>query len=990
MTLVEKLQIQLFGVPQLLWQGQPVTIPRSQHRALLYRLAATLTPVAREQLCFLFWPDTDDNTARRQLTQAVSHLRRALPDPDLLQVTKEYVSLDAAKVAVDSAAFTLLCSGREKALQQCKSAVELYKGPFLDGISLPGCPEFEHWQFGERRRFEQDYLDSLLLLLNGAPGANSNAALIEYARRYLIVDELAEEIHRRLIELYVLAGDRSAALRQFESCRLILARELGVAPLPETRAAYEAALNNRETRPTPPVPTQAWTTLASLALPFVGREQALARMEQRFGQACQQQGGVLLIVGEAGIGKSRLLQEFATKQQGQATILAGAGQPGEHGLPYHPIAQALRQGLHLTGATLAVEPIWLAEASLVLPELRTLYPALPPPLQSDPNQARTRLFNALVQLTLALVRHMGPLLFCQDDLHWSDNATLEWLAYLGTRLHGEPLLVIGTYRKEEPDTVAQLRHTLQRTGVLTEVDLLGLETAAVHQLLQYADPSTMNQQAIALHLQRMTRGNTFFLLEVMRSFLESARKLEELTQMEALPITPTVSEMVVIRLSRLSPVAQQLLEAGAVLGVGFAYELVQQTAGRTELEALDGLDELQRRYLLRETANGYQFHHEIIRRVVYERLSYWRKRLLHRRAAEALEMLYATDLEPVSWQLATHYEQANLPAQAIPFYEQAARFALRTFAHQEAITLLTNGVKLLQSLPTTPERQRQELEIQIMLGSTLIGARGFGAVEMKEAYARAWELAQQLPNQPGLFSAMWGVWSFYNTQGQMRQALDVVWPLLALAEREQNVDHIIGACRALGSNLFHAGELQLARQYQERAIALYDRQQHQWSHIFHYGADSAVICQATLAITLWLLGYPDQALACSEKTLALAEAVAHPFSQTFALIYIAWFHQLRRARLDAQRCAVAGLALSSQHNFKGFSGMGAIIHGWALVDQGQVRAGIQQIEHGVSIWKSTGGYIAVPLWQSLLAEAYGKDGRTAQGLALLTEALADL
>lgn len=224
----------------------------------------------------------------------------------------------------------------------------------------------------------------------------------------------------------------------------------------------------------------------------------------------------------------------------------------------------------------------------------------------------------------------------------------------------------------------------------------------------------------------------------------------------------------------------------------------------------------------------------------------------------------------------------------------------------------------------------------------------------------------------------------------MQQALEVVWPLLALAEREQNVDHIVGACRALGSNLFHAGELQLARQYQERAIALYDRQQHQWSHIFHYGADSAIICQATLTLTLWLLGYPDQALACSEKTLALAEELAHPFSQTFALIYIAWFHQLRRARPDAQRCAVAGLALGSQHNFKGFSGMGAIIYGWALVDQGQVRAGIQQIEHGVDVWASTGGYVAIPLWRSLLAEAYGKDGRAAQGLALLPEALADL
>ena len=145
MTLVEKLQIQLFGVPQLLWQGQPVTIPRSQHRALLYRLAATLTPVAREQLCFLFWPDTDDNTARRQLTQAVSHLRRALPDPDLLQVTKEYVSLDAAKVAVDSAAFTLLCSGREKALNSAKARSNCIKA--LSWTAFP-CPVAQSLSIG--------------------------------------------------------------------------------------------------------------------------------------------------------------------------------------------------------------------------------------------------------------------------------------------------------------------------------------------------------------------------------------------------------------------------------------------------------------------------------------------------------------------------------------------------------------------------------------------------------------------------------------------------------------------------------------------------------------------------------------------------------------------------------------------------------------------------------------------------------------------------
>jgi predicted ATPase len=523
-----------------------------------------------------------------------------------------------------------------------------------------------------------------------------------------------------------------------------------------------------------------------------------------------------------------------------------------------------------------------------------------------------------------------------------------------------------------------------------EVELAGLDTGAVHQILQYADRSGVNQFALAQHLQRATGGNTFFLLEMMRAFLEAHRKLEELHLMERLPVPRTVSEMVTVRLNRLSPMARQMLEAGAVLGLGFSYELVQRTAGRTEMEAVDGLDELMRRRLLHEAAGGYQFHHEIIRRVIYESLSHWRQRLLHRRAAEALEALYSADLEPVSGQLAFHYEQAHLPERAIPFYQQAAKVALRIFAHQEAITLLSKGVHLLRSLPETPARHRQELELQLLLGSTLIATSGFAAAEMKQAYERAWRLAQQASNAPGLFPALWGLWSYYNTQGQMHTALEVGRQLWDLAKAEQDADHLLGACRALGSALFHAGELALAREYQAQGMALYDPQQHHRSHILHYGADSGVVCLSSMTLTLWMLGYPDQALACCQQTLALAEELAHPFSQAFALDYIAWFHQLRRDNIHARALAEAAIALCEQHGFKQLLAMGEILKGWALADQGQVAQGIEQIERGLSDWRSTGSVVGSAYWRTLLAEAYGKCGRAEKGLPLLAEALAEI
>lgn len=238
-------QIVLLGSPDLRQHGQPWTIARRQSRALLYCMAASADSVSRSQLCFLFWPDIAEANARRQLTVLLNHLRRALPQPDLLIAYDDTVALERPAVWSDAVAFdqTVTTASRERRLDLLDAAVDLYRGPFLHGFTLPGSPGFDEWIDHERQRWERRYLEALATLSDAYAELGDVRSAIACAQRYLATDELAETIHQRLIRLYSVLGDRVAALRQFERCAEVLADELGVEPLPETRTLYEAVLD---------------------------------------------------------------------------------------------------------------------------------------------------------------------------------------------------------------------------------------------------------------------------------------------------------------------------------------------------------------------------------------------------------------------------------------------------------------------------------------------------------------------------------------------------------------------------------------------------------------------------------------------------------------------------------------------------------------------------------------------------------------------------
>lgn len=681
--------IELLGPPLMSWQGRPFTLLRRQARAVLYYLAHDLQPAAREQLLFLLWPDVPQTEARRNLTRLLSYIQKALPHAELVQTRQDTITLSGALVQVDTDQFGQL-AGRDEP-RALATAVSLYRGDFLSGFFLPQNAQFDAWLAEKQRHYERSCLAALARLVDGETQAGRLEAAIGYAERYLALDDLAEDMHRRLITLYRRTGNRGAALRQFEACAITLERELGVAPLPETRAVYEEARQSLAAPPfwTVPSPRPVWRTLPSLDLPLIGREeawQALARAYRRL-----RGGGVILIAGEPGVGKSRLMQEFGVAQD--ALLLVGnADQPT---LPYAPLVEALQPHLSHPALGQGVRPIWLAEAARLLPELKERFPDLPQPLMAELKEGQLRLFEGLTQIVASLARN-NRLLLCLDDIHWADEATLGWLGYIGKRLSGSELVILASYRTAEEESLANLRRELERQRLVAEVKLKGLSTAAIAELLRHVDPTLPNCEALARRIRAGTAGNAFFVLEVVRELLETARLAVDLP---SLPLPRTVQDAVLRRARRLSPLARQVLDIAAVLSPRLEIETMIDASGRTEMEVVDALQALMSGQLLAAQRGQFVFQHSLARETIYQTIQPWRRRLLHRRAAAALVRQASKGLAGLSGSIARHYAAAVDATKAIHYFHEAALQAQQLFAHEQAVGYLQKAIGLLPQAP---------------------------------------------------------------------------------------------------------------------------------------------------------------------------------------------------------------------------------------------------------------------------------------------------
>lgn len=681
-------EIRLLGAPTVYWNGDPLPIVRRQTRILLYRLADPGPPLTREHLCFLFWPDVPEGTAARNLSHLLTHLRQALPDGDVVATSDDQVYLDPGSTWSDVGEFLRLRNSRDGRcdVERLARAVALYRGPFLDGVSAPHNPDYESWMMLERRTLERRYRDTLHALVEEFSRSGDYDRAIRYANRYLEIDPLDESIHQRLMALYAARGDRGAALQQYRQCEDLLERELGVCPLPETCALHQSVLRSIESTARVQASPSRWTTLAGPRVPLVGREDVWQELQRLYARACAGTGCVALVRGEAGIGKSRLLEQFVT--QSPARALVAAGQPGTESVPFHVLVQAIRPQLRIderSGSLLnvslqGVSPVWIAEAAYLLPELsgdqRVATFAHANILDGSERPQR---FECLSRFVQAFAAYARPAILCLDNLNWADDETLEWLAYFAPQLQRTPVLVLAAYRSEEGAKLLRLRQGLSRLGLLTEIELRGLTKPQVDELLRHLLDRDAPDGRLAGRLLEATGGNPFSLIQVTTALAQSGLPPQRWADVEELPAPTALCAAVTERIDALDPVTRQVVEACAVLAPVFGFDLVRLTSGRRELETLDSLEKLVARGLLECHGAEYRFRQALLHRVLEKGMSPMRRQLLHRRAGRALEQInrYAFDA------LARHYAAGDEPAKAAHFRELANQRAEALLAMQE-------------------------------------------------------------------------------------------------------------------------------------------------------------------------------------------------------------------------------------------------------------------------------------------------------------------
>jgi predicted ATPase len=603
-------------------------------------------------------------------------------------------------------------------------------------------------------------------------------------------------------------------------------------------------------------------------------------------------------------------------------------------------------------------------------------------------------------------------------------STLDWLAFVARRRESARLLVIGTYRPVDVlvqgHPLRMVKQELQTRGYCTELllDFLNEEdmekylavrfafSAPVREAARGGEAPRTSLQRLARLIHRRTDGNPLFMVNVVHDLLargvlaqsEGRWELKGEAEEVAAGVPENLQQLIAQQLERLSPETQCLLEVASVVGAEFSAAAV---AAGMERE-VDGIEEqcealVRQKHFLRASGTAewpdetvaarYGFLHALYQDVLYQRLTVRRRRRLHQQIGERVEQAYGARAREIAAELAVHFEQGGSYRQAVQYLEQAGMNALRRNAHQEAVALLAKGLELLKTLPDTPERAQEELTLQVTLGATLIATKGYGAPEVEQAYTRARVLCQAVGETPQLFLALWGLWAFYNVRAEFQAAHELAEQCLHLAQRVQDPGLLLEAYVALGSTLLWRGEFAPARAYLEQGIALYDPQQHS-AHAFLYGQDPGMWCLTFAARALSRLCYPDQALKRADEALTLAQELAQPHSLAAALVQAGLVHLFRREGQLSQKYAEAGIALATEQGFPFWVAYGTLLQGWALAEQGQSEEGIVQMRRSWAATQATGAGLFRPYFLARLAEAYGIEGRTEEGLNTISEALA--
>ena len=970
------IRIELLGTLRFLVGEQPLaSVNTNRLQSLLAFLVLHAGAVqSREHLAFRLWPESSESQARTNLRQLLHHLRRALPVECSLLATDNLTvhwrldtgcSIDVAEfeAAVARAADAGKASDFTTARDSLEEAARLYQDDLLPGL-------YDEWLQPKRDQLRQQHVEVLSRLATLLEMANDYPAAIRHAARLVAADPLRETSYQLLMRLHIRNDDRGSALRVYHQCMRTLKRELGISPAIETQDLFTQALKS-ERPPAAPVETPPYAATTPLAM--VGRTAEWARLLDCWTRVAQGDTHFALIMGDPGVGKSRLAEELFRycARHGQAAVARARCYFAQGRLAYGPVAEWLRAE-PVRSAREQLPTPQLAELARVLPEVLVERPEMAPPRPLTESWQRRHLFEAL---NAGFGKASKPLLLVIDDLQWCDADSFDWLHTFFRSEESSKTLVLGTVRPEEAGRdhpLANLVNALRGSGQLSEFPLapLGVEEAsslAVQVAGRACDPGFLSS------LYQATKGNPLFVVECVRASLEDHAPEGS--------VPPRVQAVIGARIAQLSPQAYELAGLAATIGRPFSFDLLAKATDWDEESLSRALEELwQRRIIDGQGAGSYDYTHDLLREVAYSELSPIRQRALHRRVARALEELYAPDLDGVSGWLAAHYDAAAMPEQAIRHYHAAASVARQRFADAEAAELLRRALRLCRDFPETARRDKDELELLVALGPALVTTHGYSMPEAGKTYERGLLLARRSGERRHLFSLLSGAWLFHVVRGQLEESRKlgqdcVDWARLENATGAERAGRLL-----LGISQFHLGKLAASREQIQQAVPAYDDPPDPALELFA-GPDVGVFCRAYLAHLAWQFGDPEQAVAKGEESIALAREISHPFSLAIALDYAAVLDVFRHDGKGALARATEASEICRKHGFAYYLAWAEIVRGWAIAVEGDAPAGLAELRHGLDSLKATGAELRLPFYYGLLAEACGLAGQTGEALA---------
>ncbi len=791
-------------------------------------------------------------------------------------------------------------------------------------------------------------------------------------------------------------GDDPKAPRFIET-----AHRRGYRFIGQIKATAQTAVNDHENSSNEGF-TRLLQTTGGSAQRFVGRDKALSRLRGWFEQTLARERHIVFVTGEAGIGKTALIDTF-TRSIGSGVRIARGQCLEQYGTSeaYLPVLEAIgrlcREHQQVVDVLRTHAPMWL----LQLPSLVSapVHEALARELSGATKERMLREMGDALEILTADM----PLVLILEDLHWSDYSTLDLISYLATHRQAAQMMLIGTYR---PAELILSRHPLKavKSELLAkqqckELPLEYLSRNAIARYLSVRFPVNRFTEELAALIHHRTEGNPLFMVNAV-DYLVAEGLLKErddcwelVVEIEKVQVgvPDSIKQMIEKQIDHLDAHEQRTLETASVAGAEFSALAVAAGLehGGPLVEA--GCDALARRRQFiqdcgvqelsnGQTVNRYGFIHALYQNVLYDRLSAFRRAQLHQRIGEWSESFYGEHAREIAAELAMHFDRAANHKQAVKYLQQAAENDIRRFAYREAVTLSRRGLELVKRMPDTAERARQELGLHVTLGVPLIATEGYAAPEVGSSYTRARELCRQLGEAPEIPQVLWGLWTFYLVRAALGTALEIAEEFSRVAER------VPYSRLTMEVTLIHLGEFVPAIEHCERALSLYDPDQHR-DDAFRYSQNSAVAAQSHAAWALWFVGQPDQALDRMQRALTLAHDLAEPHGLAHALSFSAILHQLRREKRVAQEHAEAALAIATEHRLLLYQALATITRSWARIEPGQQEE-VEEIRRGLAAYQATGTELLRPHLMGLLAEVLHVAGQGKEALLVLDDALA--